>query len=46
MKSNNLKYPKINNSSTNKLLFEEIARKGRSKFEEKSLKVQRPPNIA
>lgn len=41
MKSNNLKYPKINNS--NRLLFEEIARKGKSK--EKSLSIQTPPII-
>lgn len=43
MKSNNLRYPKINNN--NKLLSEEISRKSKSKSEEKQLKVQKLPIV-
>ena len=43
MKSSNLKQPKINNS--NRLLFEEIARKSKSKTGEKSSKIPRTPNL-
>ena len=45
MKSNNLKYPKINNPISNRLISEEITRKSKSKTEE-SCKISRTPLLS